>query len=117
MNVSVLASGSMAIWMTKGRGAGDEFGMREGFVTQLLAGVGGVGDQFAHENVALGIDRMHHQMQQARNVGLEILRLGGDRRLRRGSGFSRQGIPLGVDLGPKRPDLRDIGNFAPAFKP
>ena len=55
----------------------DQFGLGERLVAQLFAGVGGVGDQFAHENVAVRIDRMHHQVQQPRNVGLKILCLGG----------------------------------------
>ncbi len=38
-------------------------------VAQLLAGVGGVGDEFAQEHVALGIDGMRHHLQQARHVG------------------------------------------------
>ena len=40
-------------------------------VAQPLAGVGCVGDQLAQEHVLVGIDRVHHQVQQARNVGLE----------------------------------------------
>ena len=40
------------------RGVGDRL------VAQPLAGVGGVGDQFAQEDVLVGIDRVHHQVQQ-----------------------------------------------------
>ena len=43
----------------------------DGLVAQPFAGVGGVRDQFAQEHVLVGIDRVHHQVQQARNVGLE----------------------------------------------
>jgi hypothetical protein len=53
---------------------GDEFRIGQRFVTQLLAGVGGVGDEFADEDVAFGVDGMYHQVQQARNVGFEALR-------------------------------------------
>ena len=71
--VSVLASGSMAISMAKGAPSATSSGLAMRFVAQLLAGVGGVGDEFAHENVALGINGMHHQVQQPGNVGFEIL--------------------------------------------
>ena len=67
----------------EGPAAFDQFGLGDRLVAQLLAGVGGVGDQLAHEDVAVRIDRMDHQMQQARNVGLETLGLGLARRLRR----------------------------------
>ncbi len=55
----------------------DQFGFGERLVTQLFAGVGGVRDQLAHENVAVRIDRMHHEVQQPRNVGFKTLCLGG----------------------------------------
>ena len=58
----------------EGRAVGDELGLGDRLVAQLLAGVGGVGDEFADEDLPVGIDRMNHQMQQARNVGLEALR-------------------------------------------
>ncbi len=45
-------------------------------VAQPLAGVGGVGDQFAHEHVFVGIDRVHHHVQQLGDVGLERAALG-----------------------------------------
>ena len=51
----------------------DQFRLGDRLVAQFLAGVGGVGDELADENLAVGIDRMDHQMQQARNVGLEAL--------------------------------------------
>ncbi len=46
-------------------------------VAQLLAGVGGVGDQLAQEHVLVRIDRVHHQVQQAGHVGFEGAVLGG----------------------------------------
>ena len=51
----------------------DQLRLGDRLVSQFLAGVGGVGDELADENLAVGIDRMDHQMQQARNVGLEAL--------------------------------------------
>ena len=40
-------------------------------VAQLLAGIGGVGDQLAQEDVPVGIDRVHHHVEQLGDVGLE----------------------------------------------
>ena len=45
-------------------------------VAQPLAGVGGIGDQFAQKYRFIGIDRVHHQVQQLGDVGLERLGLG-----------------------------------------
>ena len=75
--VSVFFSGSTAMVIANGPPPSISSGAGERLVTQLLAGVGGVGDEFADEDVAVGIDRMHHQVQQPRNVGLETLGLGG----------------------------------------
>ena len=73
----------------------DEFGLGDRFVAQLLAGVGGVGDELADENLPVGIDRMDHEMQQARNVGLEALGL----RLRwSGSGRRRSKVNLSKNV-------------------
>ena len=44
-------------------------------IAQFLASIGGVGKQFAQENVAIGIDRMHHEMQQFGDIRLKCLRL------------------------------------------
>src|SRR5256885_15931295 len=44
-------------------------------VTQLLASVGGVGKEFAKKNIPIGIDRMHHQVQQFSNICLKSLAL------------------------------------------
>ena len=57
----------------------------DAFIAQLLARIGGVGDEFAQEDVTVGIDRMHHHAQQLRNIRLESMGFG------RGSGFSRHG--------------------------
>ena len=42
---------------------------------QLVAGVGRVGNQFAQENLAVGIQRVDHQVQQLFHFGLESQRL------------------------------------------
>ena len=44
-------------------------------IAQLLASVGGVGQKFTQKNVAVGIDRMHHEMQQFGDIRLKCLRL------------------------------------------
>ncbi len=69
----------------------DQLGLGDRFVAQLLAGVGRVRDEFADENLSVGIDRMDHQLQQARNVGLEALGRGFGGR---GLGVGGQGKPL-----------------------
>ena len=71
----------------------DQFRLGDRFVAQLLAGVGRVGDELADENLPVGIDRMDHEMQQARNVGLEALRAGG---------FAGRGLGVGGQGGTSR---------------
>ena len=44
---------------------------RDGFVTQPLAGVGGVRDQLAQKHRFFRINRMHHQLQQLGDIGFE----------------------------------------------
>ena len=65
------ASGSSAIVMRGLGSSPSSSGVRDRLVAQLLAGVGGVGDQLAQEHVLVGIDRMHHQVQKLCNIGLE----------------------------------------------
>ena len=48
-----------------------KFRAADGFEAQLFASVGRVGNQFAQEDVPIGIDRMHHHVQQPRNIRLE----------------------------------------------
>ena len=43
--------------------------------TQLVDGVRSVGHQFTQENLAVGIKRMHHQMEHLFHLGLETERL------------------------------------------
>ena len=84
----------------EGRAVGDELGLGDRLVAQLLAGVGGVGDEFADEDFPVGIDRMNHQMQQARNIGLEALR---------GCGFGGRGRCVGGQSGPLFKSLTNGG--------
>ena len=48
-----------------------QLGLGDGLVAQLVAGIGRVRDQLAQEDVALRVDRMHHQVQQLGHLGLE----------------------------------------------
>jgi hypothetical protein len=52
---------------------GDQIGGRDRLIAQLVAGIRRVRDQFAQENIGLRIDRMHHQVQQFGDLGLEWL--------------------------------------------
>ena len=49
----------------------EQFRRADGLVAQLLAGISRVGDQLAQEHILVGIDRVHHEMQQARDIGFE----------------------------------------------
>jgi hypothetical protein len=51
--------------------AGQQLRPGDRLVAQLVAGVGGVGDQLAQEDVGLRIDRVNHQVQQFGDFGLE----------------------------------------------
>ena len=51
--------------------AGEQLRLGDRLVAQLVERVGGVGDEFAQEHVAVGIDRMHHEMQELGDLGLE----------------------------------------------
>ena len=70
----------------------DQFRLGDRFVAQLLAGVGRIGNELADENLPVGIDRMDHELQQARNVGLEAL----------GRGFAGRGLGVGGQGGTSR---------------
>ena len=70
----------------EGAAALDQLRFGDRLVAELLAGVCGIGDELADKNLTVGIDRMNHQMQQARNVGLEALRF---------RGFARRGVGVG----------------------
>ena len=70
---SVLASLSIVRTIVKGTPSAAERRVGERFVAQLFAGVRGIRDELAQENVAFGIDRMHHQAQKARDIGLKCM--------------------------------------------
>ena len=115
--VRVLASLSSATVIANGAPSAISSGSGDRLVAQLLAGVGGVGDEFADEDFPVGIDRMDHQVQQARNVGLEAL----GRR-----GLVGRGRGVGGQIGPLSNALRaaletggrpDIVALPPGFKP
>ena len=45
----------------------------ERLIAQFLASIGGIGKEFAQKNIAIRIDRMHHEMQQFGNIRLKSL--------------------------------------------
>ena len=49
----------------------EQLRLRDRLVAQLVAGVGGVGDQLAQEDLAVGVDRVHHQVEEPRDLGLK----------------------------------------------
>ena len=55
------------------RAVGDQFGRGDRLIAQLVAGVRRIRDQFAQEDIGLRIDRMHHQVQEFGDFGLERL--------------------------------------------
>ena len=56
--------------------ARQQVGLRDRLVAHLVERVGGVGNQFAQEDIGLGIDRVNHQVQKLRDFRLELMRLG-----------------------------------------
>ena len=71
--VSVPAFLSGMIRILSGVAVAEQVGLGDRLIAQLVAGIRGVGDQLAQEDVGLGIDRVHHQVQQLGNLGLERL--------------------------------------------
>ena len=59
------------------RAVGDQVGIGDRLIAQLVAGVRPVRNQFAQENVGFRINRMHHQVQEFGDLGLERLGFGG----------------------------------------
>lgn len=55
----------------RGGVAAKELRRDDRFVAQLLAGVCRVRNQLAEKDVLIGIDRVHHQVQQLRHIGFE----------------------------------------------
>ena len=64
-------SGSALIVMRGFGSSPSKLGTGYRLVAQLLAGVRRVRDQFAQEDILVRIDRMHHQVQQPRDVSFE----------------------------------------------
>lgn len=53
-------------------------GVREGLVTDLVQGIGGVGDQLTQENLLVRVDSVDDQREQLRDLSLELESLGHD---------------------------------------
>ena len=47
----------------------------QGLETELVRGVGGIGDQFPEEDLLVAVKRVDHQIQQLPDLGLEFVRL------------------------------------------
>ncbi len=54
----------------------EKLGGRDRLVAQLVERIGGVGDELPQEHIAVGIDRVHHEMQELGHLGLEQMGLG-----------------------------------------
>ena len=74
--VSVLAALSGVMVILRSGSPSSSSGCGNGLVAQLVERIGGVGDQLAQEDIAVGIDRMHHEMQELGDLRLELVRLG-----------------------------------------
>jgi hypothetical protein len=48
--------------------------VRQRLEAQLVAGVRGIGDQLAQEDLLVAVERVHHQVQQLLHLGLEAQR-------------------------------------------
>ncbi len=55
--------------------AGGQIGIRDGGVPQLVACVGGVGDQLAQENFLFAVQRIGDDVEEAADFGLELMPL------------------------------------------
>ena len=75
--VSVPAALSGVMRIASGAPSPSEFRLGDRLVAQPVAGIRGVGNQLAQEDVGLGIDRVHHQPQQLGDFGLERMGFGG----------------------------------------
>ena len=81
------------------RAIGNQLRRRDRLVAQLVAGIGGVRDQLAQENLGLRIDRVHHQVQEFGDFGLERLGFGGG-----GNGLGHIGLTAQTK-GMESPDI------------
>ena len=64
--VGVVADVDMQVGITR-----QQLGMLDGLEAQLVAGVGGVGDQLAQEDFLVRVQRVGHQVQDLGDFGLE----------------------------------------------
>ncbi|GCC49578.1 hypothetical protein chiPu_0033945, partial [Chiloscyllium punctatum] len=87
------------------RAIGDQAGIGNRLIAQLVAGIRRVRDQFAQEDVGLGIDRMHHQVQQFGNLGLERLGFSGGSCGHAGNSDKRE-VAESPDIARSRPVAR-----------
>ena len=69
--VSVFAVLSAAMVILRSGSPAIRLGLGDRLVAQLVEGVGGIGNEFAQEDIAVGIDRMHHERQELGDFGLE----------------------------------------------
>ena len=76
---AVVADGKGAVLLVDGQGDGKilplqaHFFVRQGQITQLVDGVGGVGDDLTQEDLLVGVDGVDHQVQQPLGLRLECL--------------------------------------------
>src|SRR5690606_34917520 len=49
--------------------------LRDRRVAQTVAGIGSIGNELAEEYLLVGIDRMHHQVENAPDLGLKRKRV------------------------------------------
>jgi hypothetical protein len=85
----------------------EQGGVVQGFEAQLVAGVGSVGNQLAQEDLAVGIQRVDHQLQELLDLGLEAEGF-------LGGGGGGHWVPLKDktyrrDMGPAKPVSRGWG--------
>src|SRR5262249_17021507 len=77
-------------------------------VTQLFAGVGGVRNQLADEDLLVGIDRMDDQVEELGNIGLE--------RPAFLTGLINEGHGRGISPGTRTKTAGGAGSTRPAFE-
>ena len=76
---AVVADGEGAVFLVNGQGDGEILPLEphvlvcQGQITQLVDGVGGVGDDFPQEDLLMGVDGVDHQVQQPLRLRLECL--------------------------------------------
>ena len=61
---------------SKLRIVGGEFRFFNGCITQAVASIGAVGNEFAQEDIMIGVKRVGDDIEQARNIGAETVGVG-----------------------------------------